>query len=81
MALPEKLYVWDLAAKPGRPVREHIIPQKDGVDIVVKCGHNEPAEISVKIAKHFNMSGFRFSTDAAGKKPFEFAVKKAEKDS
>ncbi|MDG4721157.1 hypothetical protein [Thalassospira aquimaris] len=80
MSLPDKLYVWDNAAKPGRPVREHLIPQKDGVDIVVKCGHNEPGEVEIKIAKHFNMPGFRFSKDAAGKQPFEFPVKQADKD-
>ncbi|KXJ56583.1 MAG: hypothetical protein AXW12_00695 [Thalassospira sp. Nap_22] len=80
MALPDKLYVHDLAAKPGRPTRDHLIPQEDGADIVVKCGFNEPAEVSIKIAKHFNMNGFWFSTDAAGKKQFKFPVQKTEKD-
>lgn len=80
MSLPDKLFVHDLAAKPGRPLREHLIPQEDGVDIIVKCGHNEPGEVPIKIAKHFNIPGFWFSTDAAGKKPFEFPVKSAAKD-
>lgn len=80
MSLPDKLYVWDLAAKPGRLARQHLIPQDNGVDTVVNCGHKEPGEVPIKLAKNFNNSGFKFTEDAAGKKPFVFPVKSNEKD-
>ena len=79
-SLPDKLYVWDLAAKPGRPAREHVIPQANDVDLIVRCAHAEPGEVPIKIAKFFNTSGFRFTLDKAGNKSFEFPVRSTEKD-
>lgn len=72
MSLPEKLYVHDLAAKNGRPVREHEIPAKDGSIVMVRCGFQEPGEVPISLAKHFNSPGFRLTEDRAGQKTYAF---------
>jgi len=81
MSLPDKLFVWDMAARASRPKREHAIPYKDrDGDFIVACGYREPGTVPIAYAKHFNSAGFRLTYDEEGVKPYEFATKSNERD-